>query len=73
MKNPMISQTSSKINAHFSRNTCLLFIFRVISQEEENKSEKTNFWQRFRAKKKDKKISEAVSIRSLVNKNYKTL
>ncbi len=44
----------------------------MISQEEENKSEKTNFWQRFRAKKKDKKISEAVSIRSLVNEKHKT-
>jgi hypothetical protein len=63
------------IDPHFSKNICLLFIFRVISQEEENKSEKTHFQQRFNAKKTDKTTTtttEAVSIRSLVNENYKT-
>jgi len=45
----------------------------MILQEEENKSEKKKFWQRFRSKKQDKIPSEAVSIRSLVNEILYTI
>jgi hypothetical protein len=55
-------------NRHFFKDTLHIILYRPILHEDEKNSRKTNFWQRFRAKKQVKTPTQAVSFRSLVNK-----
>jgi hypothetical protein len=60
-------------DSHFLEKQLFLVLDRVVPLVEENNSEKNNFWQRFRAKKKTKTPVQAVTLRSLVNKMINVL
>jgi hypothetical protein len=59
----------SMINDNFLNNFLFLLYSGTVSNDEERPKEQSVF-QKFRAKKQDKKLAETVSVTSLVRDNY---